>query len=85
MIEGLQKRTWQEFKDIGLLWWINRALHLFGWVIVCELDENSVLVSAYPARTTWRGFERADEEKGFRALSQYLEENVKEINEEAKL
>ena len=27
-------RTWKEFLDNGLLWWINRGLHLFGWAIV---------------------------------------------------
>lgn len=32
----IQRRTWEEFKDNKLLWFINSILHLFGWAIVLE-------------------------------------------------
>lgn len=27
----VEERTWEEFIDSKLLWWVNRSLHLFGW------------------------------------------------------
>jgi hypothetical protein len=35
---GIQKATWKEFRRSGLLWWINRSLHLFGWAIAVEVE-----------------------------------------------
>ena len=36
----VDKRDWLEFRDSGLLWWINTMLHTFGWAIVFEFDDN---------------------------------------------
>ena len=78
-IEG---RSWQEFQETGLLWWVNRGPHLFGWAIVLETD-GATVVTAYPARVPYRGFDRADEEDGFRRVSRYMERESKVIREEA--
>lgn len=32
----MDKKTWQEFKDSGLFWWINMILHTFGWFLVIK-------------------------------------------------
>ena len=37
----MKKTTWIEFKETGLLWWINMILHTFGWVIVLEIDKDT--------------------------------------------
>nr|WP_297935692.1 hypothetical protein [uncultured Lachnoclostridium sp.] len=29
MDDMVTKKTWQEFRDSGLLWWINMILHTF--------------------------------------------------------
>ncbi len=79
----INRKTWDEFQKAGLLWWVNRGLHLFGWAIVLELDEDGDVAGCYPARVPYRGFVRADEEWGFRALSEYLEENAAELHDEA--
>lgn len=47
----MEKRTWEEFFGSGTLWFVNRLLHVFGWTIVLEYDENNRCVDAYPART----------------------------------
>ena len=40
MINMLEERTWKEFRDIKLLWFVNTILHLFGWAIVYEENDN---------------------------------------------
>lgn len=52
----MEKRTWEEFAGSGVLWFVNRLLHVFGWSIVLVYDENDHCVEAYPARTRVIGF-----------------------------
>jgi hypothetical protein len=73
----IERRTWEEFREVGLLWWVNRVLHLFGWVIVCELEEGSEHIKdIYPAHCTFRGFTREAETEGFSKLTGYLVKDV---------
>jgi len=72
----LEKKTCVEFQNSGLLWWINRSLHLFGWAIVIEDNE------MYPARCKYRGFSEKVEDNGFHTLTQYLVDNANELNKE---
>ena len=41
--EPVTKKTWTEFREIGLLWFINTILHMFGWAIVVEVDNGEVI------------------------------------------
>lgn len=72
----IQPVTWDEFRKTGLTWWINRQLHLFGFVIVFEVDSEGKTTAAYPARTCFRGFDPATEAQGFAQLGKYLDENA---------
>ena len=87
MVTKMEKRTWREFKDSKLLWWVNRSLHLFGWAIVIETDTEENVVCCYPARVPYRGFPEADEEAGFEGLTQYMLDEAQtlwsEVNAEA--
>lgn len=60
------KRTWTEFMDSGMLWFVNRILHVFGWVIIVEVDTIDTvggITKAWPARTKVLGFpSECDEE-----------------------
>lgn len=49
----ITKKTWKEFHESGMLWWINRLLHTFGWAIVIEVGEDEV-GSPPQARLTYR-------------------------------
>ena len=62
------------------MWWINRTLHLFGWAIVFEYNENKELERVCPARTKFRGFSTESEEEGFIVLTKYLSDNIKELD-----
>lgn len=55
----MKRKSWQEFRATGMLWWVNRALHLFGWAIVVEVDDAGEVADAYPARVKFRGFGEA--------------------------
>tara|TARA_R110000782_G_scaffold65882_1_gene133942 strand:+ start:833 stop:1078 length:246 start_codon:yes stop_codon:yes gene_type:complete len=78
----IDKKSWAEFRESGLLWVVNRTLHLFGWSIVIEMDGED-FVSVYPARVTFRGFSEKTETDGFIKVSEYLEKNIAEIKQES--
>lgn len=41
--EPVRRRSWEDFRNTGLLWFVNRVLHLFGWaiVLVCNVEEGT--------------------------------------------
>lgn len=76
--------AWQELRASGLLWWINRSLHLFGWAIVVELDDNNQVERVYPTRCAYRGFTADAEERGFRKVTAYLNANAADLLREVE-
>ena len=78
----MNKRTWHEFQEAGLLWWVNRSLHLFGWAIVLSINEEGRIVEAFPARVTFRGFPEEVEGKSFTRLTEYLKMTADELDRE---
>lgn len=78
----IKKKEWKQFKDSGLLWWINRSLHLFGWCIVMDVNEKGEIINVYPARTKFRGFREQQDKKGFQELTKFMyEESENLIND----
>lgn len=72
------EKSWEEFQSSGLVWFINRTLHLFGWVLVFEMDEGEV-TKVYPARTIFRGFTQDVEAEGYAKLTKHIVESIPEI------
>ena len=81
-MNNVQKKTWEEFRSSKLLWFVNRTLHLFGWAIIVELDQDGHANNAYPARVTYRGFDEDTEEDGFVGLTKHLAENIEELQKD---
>ena len=81
--KDVTRKTWAEFRATGLLWWVNRVLHLFGWAIVAEMDDGGNITSVWPARVTYRGFGPELETKGHRRLSTWIGQHASEIVAEA--
>ena len=79
----LDKRDWQEFRSSGLLWFVNSILHLFGWAITVEINDDGSITEAYPARCKFRGFDEANNTMGYQKVSQYLKDNIDDILKEA--
>jgi hypothetical protein len=69
-----EEKSWKEFRDSKLLWWVNRSLHLFGWAIILEF-ENDEVVRAYPAKCKFRGFDEKTEQDGFKGQTRHDGEN----------
>jgi len=86
----VEKRTWQEFRESGLLWWVNRILHTFGWAIVVDFDKYDKetdcgeVKEVYPARVKFRGFDESSETEGFKKVSKYLKNNIEVIEKETR-
>ena len=80
----VNKKTWEEFRNTGLLWWVNTILHMFGWAICVELDEYNNIKTAYPSRVKYRGFGDKQVTEGYIKVSNYLKENIDELVKEAE-
>lgn len=77
------EKTWAEFRESGLLWFINTTLHMFGWAIVLEFDGDDI-TRAYPARVKFRGFSEQSNTDGYIKVSNHLKENIDELVKESK-
>lgn len=81
----INKKTWKEFRDNGLLLFINQILHIFGWAICFEFDEkNKNIIDVYPARVKFRGFDNNCVSEAYKNLSKYMKDNANELYEESK-
>jgi hypothetical protein len=84
----VDRRKWEEFRESGLLWFINTILHTFGWAIVTNGEYNEagefIVYEAYPARVRYRGFTESSNSKGYEKVSRYMKENADELLKEAK-
>lgn len=81
------KKTWEEFRATGLLWFINTILHMFGWAIVINKIETEGItetIDVYPARVEFRGFSESSNTKGYINVTKYLKENIDTLLEETE-
>lgn len=72
-MSAVDKRSWEEFRESKMLWWINRILHTFGWAIVLSVESDGTVSSAFPAKVSFRGFSEQDEAEGFEALKRHAD------------
>lgn len=80
----VNKKSWKEFCETGLLWWINMILHTFGWAIVIEVEDDGSISNAYPARVKFRGFDEKNNIEGYIKVLEYLDQNVEALLQESK-
>lgn len=77
------KKEWSEFRNTGLVLIVNQILHIFGWALVFEM-EGEEIKSVYPARVKFRGFAEKNVTASYKKVSQYLKDNIDELNSEAQ-
>jgi hypothetical protein len=83
------KKTWQEFRETGLLLFINQMLHLFGWAVVFEYEsfdnktDKGIIKEIYPARVKFRGFHEEAVGESYKNITKYLDKNIKALVKEA--
>lgn len=73
--KNIEPKTWEDFRNTGLLLFINSILHAFGWAIVVEFEDGNI-VKAFPARTKFRGFDQLSTEESHHKIANYLAENA---------
>ena len=80
----LKAQDWETFRKVGLLWWVNRMLHLFGWALVFEVPDgqpDAPPTQVYPAKCKFRGFGEESEDRGFKRLTAHLRDTMPELLE----
>jgi hypothetical protein len=82
--ENIIEKTWDEFYETGLLMFINQLLHIFGWAILFQAEEDGTVTRVYPVRTKYRGFDEDVQSKSFIKISKYMKQNAKKLLNEVK-
>lgn len=82
----IKEKTWEEFRKTGLLLLVNQFLHIFGWAIVINVSEKEKekIISVYPARVKFRGFDNKSTSEAYKNVSKYMNENSKELLQESE-
>jgi hypothetical protein len=80
----VDKKSWKEFRDTGMLWWVNMILHTFGWALVIDIEEDETISNCYPARVKFRGFEAEHNTEGYIKVSEYLQSEADELLRESR-
>jgi len=83
MKKMVNKKSWKDFRETGLLFYINQILHVFGWAIVVNI-ENGEITEAYPARVKFRGFDGKSIDEGYAKVTKYLKNNVDDLLSECE-
>lgn len=74
-----EKKSVQEFRESGLLWFINTILHMFGWAIATCVDDDGNATEMYPVRCKFRGFDEKNNDEGYEKVTKYLKANIDEL------
>lgn len=70
--------TGKEFQQSGALWFVNSILHLFGMAITWNPDTDELKA----ALVKFRGFAEKNNDEGYKKLSNYLKDNIVEIEKD---
>ena len=74
-----EEKTWLDLRKTGLLMFINSFLHIFGWCIIVELDDDGNFQRAYPARTKWRGFSSDAIDRAYKNVTHAMKEDIDQL------
>lgn len=79
--EGMIKEiSAKEFHSTGLLLVINNILHLFGFAIAYDSDNDRL----YPAMCKFRGFDEKSIDNSTKRIYNYLNENLNNIEKDVE-
>ena len=80
----ITRKSWKEFRESGLLFITNQFLHIFGYALVYNFDDNGEIEEVYPARVKFRGFGEKQIEEGYQKISKYMMDNAVELEKESR-
>ena len=78
--EYVKEITGKEFRESGALWFVNSILHLFGMAITWNPDTDELKASI----VRFRGFNEDCNDSGYKKLSNYLKDNIVEIEKDCE-
>ena len=80
-----KETTVQEFRDTGLLMYINQILQVFGWEIGVRINIlDNGMQQLIPLRTKFRGFDNQTTTRNYEKLAKWIRENGEELYNEAE-
>ena len=76
----ISRVSWERFRKDGMLWFVNRLLHFFGYAIVFDFydkgSKKGKLKEVYVARCKFRGFGTTSETNGYERVTKYMKRNA---------
>lgn len=78
------KYSWEEFRENGLLLFVNQILHIFGWAICFNFNQDGNLQEVYPARVRYRGFSAIAVSQAYTKLSKFMKDNADDLYIESR-
>lgn len=75
------EKSWDEFRNTGLVQITNQFLHIFGWALTYAKDGDEMRV--FPARVRYRGFDVGSQTRAYEKLQKYMIENAETLYNES--
>lgn len=75
------EKSWDEFRNTGLVQITNQFLHIFGWALTYAKDGDEFRV--FPARVRYRGFDEGSQTRAYEKLQKYMIENAETLYNES--
>lgn len=75
----LEERSIKEFREAGLLLLTNQFLHIFGWALTVEIDDDGNVTKFYPAHCKFRGFDNDRTSKAYAQITNHLKKRMPEL------
>lgn len=69
----VDERSWNEFRDSGFLWLVNKTLQAFGWAVFFRIDSDGNPVDVFPAKIK-EPISKVDNVDGCKKLLNYIED-----------
>jgi len=71
--EAIEFRSITEFRESGLLLFVNQFLNIFGWAICVLFDEETgEPMAMYPAYCKFRGFDSVTITKAYKNITKHI-------------
>jgi len=75
-MDMIKEKSLEEFRNSGLLLFVNQFLHIFGWAITIEFDEKGNCVRMFPAYCSFRGFSENVTTKAYCNITKHMEKRI---------
>jgi hypothetical protein len=65
---------WNDFRQTGLLVFVNMFLHIFGWAITLKIDtDTKEILEVYPQRVKYKGYDVETIDEAYKKVKSFFE------------